>query len=88
VIDNVIENNGLAGAKVRGAGIHICGIVHDITIENNTIRETRSGADRLQLNAVFIEQGVSRVKMSNNKISGHPENAIVDNSKSPDNQLQ
>ena len=88
VIDNVIENNGLAGAKVRGAGIHICGIVHDITIENNTIRDTRSGAERLQLNAVFIEQGVSKVKMSNNKISGHPENAIVDNSGSPDNQLQ
>jgi hypothetical protein len=88
VIDNLIENNGLAGAKVKAAGIHICGIVHDITIENNTIRETRSGADRLQLNAVFIEKGVSRVKMSNNKISGHPESAIVDNSRSADNQLQ
>jgi hypothetical protein len=40
------------------------------------------------MNAVFIEHGVSRVKMSNNKISGHPESAIVDNSKSPDNQLR
>ena len=88
VIDNLIENNGLAGPKVKGSGIHICGIVHDIIIENNTIRETREGAGRLQMNAVFIEQGVSRVKMSNNKISGHPESAIVDNSKSPDNQLQ
>jgi hypothetical protein len=88
VIDNIIENNGVAGAKVRGAGIHICGIVHDVTIENNTIRETRKGDNRLQVNAVFIEKGVDRLKIANNKISGHPESAIVDNSKSPDNQLQ
>ncbi len=88
VIDNVIENNGLAGAKVRGAGIHICGIVHDVTIENNVIRDTRKGDERLQLNAVFIEEGVSGLKILNNKIIGHPNEAIVDNSKSPDNQIQ
>ena len=85
VIDNLIENNGLA---TKAAGIHICGIVHDITIENNTIRETRQGDKRRQINALFIEDGVSRVKMANNKISGHPQNAIVNNSKSTDNQLQ
>jgi hypothetical protein len=42
----------------------------------------------LQMNAFFIEEGVSKLKISNNKISGHPQEAIVDNSKSPDNQLQ
>jgi hypothetical protein len=88
VIDNIIENNGVAGAKVRGAGIHICGMVHDVTIENNTIRDTRQGAERLQVNGIFIEKGVDRLKVLNNKITGHPEDAIVDNSKSPDNQLQ
>jgi hypothetical protein len=86
--DNIIENNGLAEHVSRGCGITISGITHDLVFENNTIRETRQGNDKLQKNAFVIEKGVSKVKMVNNKISGHPEDAIVDRSKSPDNQLQ
>jgi polygalacturonase len=86
--ENIIENNGLPGHVERGCGISINAITHDIIIDNNIIRETRTGNDRLQKNALQIEQGVSRVQMVNNKISGHPEAAIIDNSKSPDNKLQ
>ena len=88
LLENIIENNGLTGHVERGCGISISGITHDIVLNNNIIRETRNGADRLQKNALQIEKGVSRVQMVNNKISGHPETAIIDNSKSPDNKLQ
>lgn len=88
IIGNIIENNGVPGVMDRGRGIYISGVTHDILIENNIIRETRTGDARLQKNAVYLEPGVSRVTMINNKISPHPENAVVDNSKSSDNKLQ
>jgi polygalacturonase len=81
--DNIIENNGLKGHVTRATGITICGITHDLVFENNTIRETRQGDDRLQKGGIVIEPGVSNIKMVNNKISGHPEQDIVDNSKNP-----
>ena len=86
--DNTIENNGLAGQVTNGSGVHICGVTHDLLFENNIIRETRQGNDRLQKNAFVIESGVTRTKIANNKISGHSGEAIVDKAKSPDNQLQ
>jgi parallel beta-helix repeat protein len=86
--ENIIENNGLPGQVDRGCGIFVSGITHDLTIENNIIRETRSGSERLQKNALHLEPGVTRVLMRNNEIGGHPEAAVIDNSKSPDNKLQ
>jgi polygalacturonase len=80
--DNIIENNGLPGQVTRATGITICGITHDLVFENNTIRETRQGDDRLQKSGIVIEPGVTNIKMINNKISGHTEKDIVDNSKS------
>jgi hypothetical protein len=89
VRDNLIENNGMSGHdKGKGSGIYIWGPVHDILVENNTIRETRQGDNRLQRNAVYIEPGVSALRMLNNKISGHPGNAVVDKSNRADNILQ
>lgn len=90
--DNVIENNGsradeFAELKQQlqpwesiGVGVSVCGMTQDLLMENNTIRETRQGDDRLQRHAVYLHPGVSGVKMSGNKISGHPEAAIVDQS--------
>jgi len=86
--ENIIENNGLPGHVEKGCGISVSGITHDIIIDNNIIRETRTGNDRLQKNALKIGHGVSRLQMLNNEINGHPEAAIIDNSKSPDNKLQ
>ncbi|MFC1558531.1 right-handed parallel beta-helix repeat-containing protein, partial [candidate division KSB1 bacterium] len=86
--DNIIENNGLKGHVPRGYGIFISGITHDLTFQNNTIRETRSGKEALQFNAFYLSPEVSRVKMLDNKISGHPKKAVVDKSGNSDNILQ
>ncbi len=88
VRENIIKNNGLPLDGEKGSGIHINGITHDLMFENNIIRETRQGENRYQLHAFYIEPNVTRVKMVDNKISGHPQEAIVDNSKSPGNVLQ
>jgi len=100
VRDNIIENNGRPTDEIpeslrhlplhtlTGCGVHISAITHDLVFENNTIRETRKGNKRQQLHAFYISDGVSRVKMINNKISGHPQEAIVDKSGSGDNKLQ
>lgn len=97
--DNIIENNGtradeFAELKKKlepwesiNSGISVCGMTQDLVLENNTIRETRQGAARLQRHALFLRQGVSGVRMSGNHISGHPEAAIVDESGGT-NQLQ
>ncbi len=100
VRDNIIENNGRPTDKIpeslkhlplhtlTGCGVYICGVTHDLLFENNIIRETRKGKNRAQLHAFHIQPGVTRLKMVNNKISGHPQEAIVDKSNSADNQLQ
>ena len=97
---NIIENNGslpgqLAHVKRRlpdwesvGCGVDIRGITKDLTFENNTVRETRSGEARTQHHAIRIGPGVSRVKMTGNVIKGHPDDAIVDESESDDHKLQ
>ena len=86
--DNIIENNGLPKDGEMGNGIYINGITRDLVFENNTIRETREGENRYQLHAFYIEPEVTRIKMVNNKISGHPKEEIIDKSNSPDNTLQ
>ncbi|HUV41965.1 MAG TPA: right-handed parallel beta-helix repeat-containing protein [Sedimentisphaerales bacterium] len=98
VRDNLIENNGIVESQIpgflkdlprhtlTGCGVYICGVTHDLVFENNVIRETRRGQDRHQLHAFYIEQGVSRVKMAGNTISGHPRDPIVDKSGCLDNR--
>ena len=78
----------MKGHVTHGYGIYINGITHDLTFENNSIRETRTGDEALQFNAVYLSPEVSRVKMVGNKISEHPEKAVVDKSGSSDNTLQ
>ncbi len=92
VRDNIIENNGTRAdefAELKkilepwesiGAGVHVCGMTQDLVLENNVIRETRQGAERLQQHALVLMPGVSGVRMKGNEISGHPGAAIVDDS--------
>lgn len=99
VRDNLIENNGaradefldirrqIDAAEAIGAGIHISGMTRDVVLENNTIRETRSGAERTQKHAVILAAGVAGTRMKGNTFAGHPENAVVDLS-GETNQLQ
>jgi hypothetical protein len=85
ILENVIENNG---PVETGAGVWIEGVTHDLVFERNTIRETRSGAARTQQHAFVLRPGVSRVKLVDNAVSGHPGPAVVDESGSRDNDLQ
>ena len=95
-----MENNGwplgrvpqllrhLPEHELEGCGIYVCGITRDLLLENNIIRETRQGNKRHQLHGIYLEPGVTRLKMKGNKISGHPQAAIIDTAHSPDNKLQ
>lgn len=97
--ENVIENNGsrpeqLADVKAGlepweavGCGIHVSGMTKDLVLERNTIRETRQGRARAQRHALVLAEGASGVRMNGNVITGHPGEAIVDQS-GGENQLQ
>lgn len=65
LVDNVIENNG---QKEEVAGIRIRGQTNDLVLRNNTIRDTRTGADRKQTVGVSIEAQVGAVTLENNRI--------------------
>lgn len=81
--NNLIENNGckageFAKLKARlepweavGCGIHVSDVTHDLTLENNTIRETRTGDDRTQQYGLWLSEGVSRVALNGNTIEGN-----------------
>ena len=98
--ENLIENNGvspdeiceagkgLPKEEIKGCGIYVCGMTSDLTIERNTIRETRPDADRLQRRAVYLAPGVKRVTMIGNVMEGHAEGPVVDESGSDDHELQ
>lgn len=98
--ENFIENNGRPEADVPAelrqwpryevlcCGVFIRGVTHDLTFERNVIRETRAGGGRQQHNAFYLDRGVSRVRLVDNEMSGHPGEAVVDESGSPDNDLQ
>jgi hypothetical protein len=100
IVENVIENNGarpgefewLAGkiepSEFIGVGIGVFGHTYDLLIEDNTIRETREGDDRLQKHAVYLHPGAKRVKMVGNTTKGHPGRPVLDESGANDHQLQ
>lgn len=100
VRENTIENNGSPEKDVPAAlraerrfevlcsGVFIRGVTHDLAFERNVVRETRSGAAALQHDGFYLDRGVSRVHLVGNQVSGHPGRAVVDDSGSPDNELQ
>jgi hypothetical protein len=90
VRENLIENNGcgpgeLADVKRRiepwesvGCGISVSGVTRDLVFERNRIRETRGPGERWQRHAVMLREGVSGVKLVDNVMEGHEEEAVVD----------
>lgn len=88
--NNQIENNGsqptelaelkasLPASESIGCGIHIDPFHCDIVIEQNTIRETRTGATARQRHAVYIAKGSSTKSLSDNILSTHPEQPVID----------
>lgn len=97
---NTIRDNGRAWqdvpahlreferAELLYAGVFVNGITHDLQLQGNTIRETRSGDERLQFNAVYLGPGVTGVTMTDNIMQGHTGDAVVDESGATEHQLQ
>jgi parallel beta-helix repeat protein len=65
VEDNLIENNGL---KQEAAGIRVRGETGDLVFKNNTIRDTRSGAERKQTTGIKLDERVGKVTVEANQI--------------------
>lgn len=63
--DNLIENNGV---KRPVAGIRVRGATGDLVFKGNTIRDTRTGAERRQATGVLLEENVGRVELDANTI--------------------
>ncbi|MBL9127112.1 MAG: right-handed parallel beta-helix repeat-containing protein [Verrucomicrobiales bacterium] len=63
--NNVIENNG---TKEPSAGIRVRGETRDLVLRNNTIRDTRSGADRRQTTGIRIEEKAGPITTEANRI--------------------
>lgn len=98
--DNCIENNGwmkkqipevvlhLPAVELTGKGIYISGITQGVIIADNVIRETRVGAERLQIDGVYIASGVTDLLMEGNTFTGHPGKNVIDAAKDISNTLQ
>ena len=63
--DNLIENNG---AKEPAAGIRVRGETRDLLFKGNTIRDTRTGAERRQTVGIRLEEQVGAVTSEGNRI--------------------
>jgi hypothetical protein len=87
---NLVENNGRLWADIpadlrqrlpkdelSGCGIYLCGITHDLVVEKNVVRETRSGKERTQINGIYVEKGVVNLKLRQNTVTGHPGKKII-----------
>jgi hypothetical protein len=68
--DNMIENNGNYGFLIESPAT-------DVIIENNTIRDTGSGAQEI---GILISQNGLPVTLKDNQLSGHNKGDIINNS--------
>lgn len=88
--NNRIENNGVRidqvpedlRAKVPeqellGCGIYVNGATRDLRFENNTVRETRTGDERVQVVGLYVGPDVSGTVLEGNRIEGHPDEDVV-----------
>lgn len=62
---NSIENNGVAQ---DAAGIRVRGETRDLVFQHNTIRDTRTAAERRQKTGILLEQNVGPVTLDANQI--------------------
>ncbi len=65
VEENTIENNGVGR---DAAGIRVRGETRDLVLKNNTIRDTRTGADRKQVSGIKLDEQVGPVTLTDNRI--------------------
>ena len=69
---NIIEDNGIGDDE--GCGFYINGETHDILIEDNTIRDTGKGTQKI---GVFVKREAKNVDVKNNQMSGHIKGNVV-----------
>ena len=65
---NVIENNG---GKGEVAAVRVQGQTRGLVFRNNTMRDTRAGADRRQTTGVRVEKDAGEVTLDGNTIDGN-----------------
>lgn len=83
--ENTIEDNGSPGKP--GYGVRILGTTQHITLDSNTIRETR-GKDRVaERVAIYIGPRTDYVSCQGNTIQGSFSRAVVSESKGTNNVL-
>jgi len=70
-INNTVENNGTING---GYGFIINGNAQDLKLENNIIRDNKSGNQKA---AIFIDKNSPAIIEINNKMSGHKDGNIV-----------
>jgi hypothetical protein len=97
--DNLVENNGQDPAampefcrrfparELVSVGVSVLGMTHDLRFEGNQIRETRPAGRQYQRNAFYLGPGTRRIVLVDNRIEGHPDQPVVDESGAIDNVL-
>ena len=70
-INNTVENNGTIKG---GYGFYIAGNAQELRIENNIIRDNKSGNQKA---AIFVSKNTPPVLEKDNKMSGHKSGNIV-----------
>jgi parallel beta-helix repeat protein len=83
--ENVIEDNGRPDAP--GYGVRIDGPTHQITLESNIIRETRSAEQATQHIGIYLGAKADYITCERNIFGGSLKQAIVDKSGSKHNSL-
>ncbi len=66
--DNVIEDNGRTSGT---AGIRIMGEPSGLVLENNVIRDTRTGPQQTQTIGILVEGRVGATRIGSNRIEAH-----------------
>ncbi|MBI1940608.1 MAG: right-handed parallel beta-helix repeat-containing protein [Acidobacteria bacterium] len=85
-IENTIEDNGRPDAP--GYGVQIEGATRHITLESNTIRDTRSAERATQQVGIYIGPRADYVTASKNIFSANLRHAVRDESTGGNNELE
>jgi len=77
---NVFRGNTIAdnGGKDSGYGVYVEAPAHDLVFENNTIEETRGGAEATQRWGIWISKGAGPVKSEGNTFRGNLKGELHD----------
>jgi len=83
--ENVIENNGRPDAP--GYGVWIDGPTRYITLQSNTIRETRASERATQQVDIYIGSQADYITCSQNNLGGNLKHPLVNKSRGAHNNL-